>query len=80
MNNQFKDSWAIRLDRNLFTPGYLPGYATKEEATKALQETDKTPGDRYSVVYVREYLNRAMDSQGNYTLSTIAEQKEPGAK
>lgn len=34
---------------------------------------ERKPGAAYSVVYVREYFNRAMDKDGNWTLSTFAE-------
>ena len=76
-----KESYAIRITRGgALPPGYLPGYASRAEAEKALGEMEREPGYGYAIVYVREYFNRAKDSQGNYTLSTIAEQNEPGAK
>lgn len=70
---QYRDSYAIREDQPQLPPKYYPGYETKQEAEGALGQMDRKPGAVYSVKKVREYLNRARDADGNYTLSTVAE-------
>ena len=73
-----RETYAIKITKGAQAPGYLTGYASREEAERALAERQREPGSNYSVVYVKEYLNRAQDEEGNYTRSTIAEIKEPG--
>ena len=71
-----KESFAIKEVINN-KPGYYPGYGSRQEAENNL-ESYRIEGGVYSVVYVKEYFNRAKDEEGNYTRSTIAEIKEPG--
>jgi len=72
-----RETYAIRITRDLLPPAYYPGYETREEAEKALGEIEREKGASYKVVYCKEYFNRAMDEEGNYTLSTIAELPDP---
>ena len=68
--------YAIKITTRLLPPRYLAGYNTRAEAEIALNEMEREPECYYSVVYVTEYFNGAMDRNGNYTLSTIAEIQE----
>jgi len=72
-----RESYAIRIKRELYPPEYLPGYNTRAEVEEALRTMEREQGCIYTIVYVKEYFNRARDREGNFTLSTIAEIREP---
>jgi len=72
-----KESYAIRINRNLLPPEYLPGYNNRAEVEEYLQTMEREEGAIYSIVFVREYFNRARDQDGNFTISTIAELPDP---
>jgi hypothetical protein len=72
-----RESYAIRTKRDLLPPTYLPGYNTRAEVEEYLQTMEREQGCIYTIVYVREYFNRARDQEGNFTLSTVAEIREP---
>ena len=71
--DEYKDGWAIKEEQKLRPSHYYTGYETEEDAEEELRSMDRKPGAAYSVVYGREYFNRAMDEHGNWTLSTFAE-------
>ena len=72
-----RESYAIRIRKKFYPPEYLPGYNTRAEVERYLQTMQREQGCIYTIVYVREYFNRAMDKEGNFTLSTVAEITEP---
>ena len=72
-----RESYAIRIKRNLLPPEYLAGYNTRAEVEEYLQTMEREQDSIYTIVYVKEYFNRAMDKEGNFTLSTVAEIREP---
>jgi|LauGreDrversion4_2_1035121.scaffolds.fasta_scaffold129333_2 hypothetical protein len=53
--------------------GRLRSFNTREEAQAYKDEMNRLPGHYYSVVYVREYFDRIMDEDGNFTRSSVAE-------
>jgi hypothetical protein len=72
-----RESYAIRIKRNLLPPEYLPGYNTRAEVEEALRTMEREQDSIYTIVYVKEYFNRARDPEGNFTISTVAEIREP---
>lgn len=78
--NQSREGYSVKAEKLTGLPQY-PGFSrvfnTREEAEEALEQLEKEPGYRYSIAYVRENFNRAMDSEGNFTLSTFYEIPEP---
>ncbi|MCZ8162913.1 MAG: hypothetical protein O9275_19780 [Microcystis sp. LE19-196.1B] len=70
------ESYAIKETHKMQFPKYYTGYRTKDEALKALENLSKQEGKNYSVVYVKEYPNQAIDQNGNLT-STVSEIPAP---
>jgi len=77
---QYRDGYSVKAEKLTGLPEY-PGYSrvfnSREEAEEALEQLVKDSNYSYSIAYVRENLNRAMDSEGNFTLSTFYEIPEP---
>jgi len=72
-----RKSYAIKITNRLYPPSYLPGFETRQDAERHFRGLIQEAGCSYSVVYVNEYLNGAIDCKGNYPVSLIAEIIEP---
>ena len=71
-NPQTKDSYAIAIYKRPFQPTHIPGFNSQTEAEEHLSTLEKEPNTNYSIVYLREYLNRVADENGNFTRSSFA--------